>query len=80
MKSFVLSPRAQWNEAAKPFRGKDWWPWRFRRRLSLMTRPIIALNDREFLYAPGFCEDSFRYVVTECSQARLRPSTSIPKK
>jgi hypothetical protein len=68
LRSFVLAPRERWNNAAKPFRGKDWWPWRYRRRLSLMTRPILALDDQLVIYAPAFCEDSFRHVVMESFQ------------
>ncbi len=62
---FLLHPRATWNGAEKPFRNKDWWPWRFRRRLSLMTRPIVSLGPAGVVYAPAFCEDSFRHVVME---------------
>lgn len=64
--NFILPVRGNWEEAAPPFRSKDWRPWRFRRKLSLMTRPIIALNDVELIYAPAFCEDSFHHVVMEC--------------
>ena len=31
-----------------------------------MARPIIDLGDGQILYAPGFCEDSFRHTVMEC--------------
>ena len=31
----------------------------------MMNRPIIELNSSEIVYAPGFCEDSFRHVATE---------------
>jgi hypothetical protein len=65
-KNFVLLSRPDWEKVAAPFRGKDWWPWRYRRRLSLMTRPIVAITESDFIYAPGFCEDSFRHVVMEC--------------
>ncbi|MDT8066718.1 MAG: hypothetical protein ROO76_00995, partial [Terriglobia bacterium] len=63
--NFVLHPRTRWDSAEKPFRSKDWWPWRFRRRLSMMTRPIINLGADGVMYAPAFCEDSFRHVVME---------------
>jgi hypothetical protein len=67
-KSFVLKPRDRWDLAEKPFRNKDWFPWRYRRRLSLMARPIVNLGDGRVIYAPGFCEDSFRHSVMECFQ------------
>jgi len=65
-RSFVLKPRDRWDSAQKPFRDKDWFPWRFRRRLSLMAKPIVDLGDGRILYAPGFCEDSFRHMIMEC--------------
>ena len=63
--SFVLGPRERWNSASAPFRDRDWFPWRYRRRLSLMARPIVDLGNSQVVYAPGFCEDSFRHVVME---------------
>ena len=65
-RSFILSPRDRWEIVRKPFRDKDWYPWRYRRRLSLMTRPLVELGDGRVVYAPGFCEDSFRHTVMEC--------------
>ena len=65
MQHFALPSRPDWTEVAPPFRPKDWWPWRYRRHLSLMARPVVALNEAEIVYAPGFCEDSFRHVVME---------------
>jgi hypothetical protein len=65
-RNFVLPARKRWDEVEPPFRPKDWRPWRFRRKLSMMNRPIVALNDSELMYAPAFCEDSFRHVVMEC--------------
>jgi hypothetical protein len=65
MQHFVLPSRPDWTRVPPPFRAKDWWPWRYRRHLSLMNRPIVALNEIEIAYAPGFCEDSFRHVVME---------------
>src|SRR5205823_1240462 len=53
------------------FRGKDWWPWRFRRRLSLLARPIISLGNGNVVYSPAFCEDSFRHLVTGCFYGRF---------
>jgi Holliday junction resolvase len=60
---FVLPARADWAEVSPPFRGKDWWPWRYRRHLSMMARPLIAINETEIAYAPAFCEDAFRHVI-----------------
>jgi hypothetical protein len=68
LRNFLLMPRSQWEAAEKPFRRKDWSPWRFRRRLSLMCRPIVQISPTQLMYAPAFCEDSFRHVVMESYQ------------
>ncbi len=65
LRHFVLPSRPDWTQVTAPFRQKEWFPWRYRRQLSLMGRPLVALNDRELVYAPAFCEDSFRHVVME---------------
>jgi hypothetical protein len=70
---FVLPARPDWTVVAPPFRSKDWWPWRYKRKLSVMNRPLIALNDAEVVYAPGFCEDSFRHVVSEVFTGSFEP-------
>ena len=62
---FLLPARPDWTKVSPPFRGKDWWPWRYRRHLSMMTRPLVSLNNLEVAYAPAFCDDSFRHVVME---------------
>jgi hypothetical protein len=63
--NFMLEQRNRWDSVEKPFRKRDWWPWKYRRRLSLMTRPFVDLGDDRIVYAPGFCEDSFRHTVME---------------
>lgn len=68
LRNFILKPRERWNSAEKPYRNRDWYPWRFRRHLSLMARPIVDLGNGTVVYAPGFCEDSFRHNVMEAFQ------------
>lgn len=75
-RSFVLRPRERWDSVAKPFRNKDWVPWRYRRRLSLMTRPFVDLGDERVIYAPGFVEDSFRHTIMESFTGASKPNTS----
>lgn len=57
----ILPARGHWRESPENFRDKDWHPWRFRRRLSLVRRPLIALNgndDPRLLVAPGVVRDA----------------------
>jgi hypothetical protein len=64
-------------------RDKDWYPWRFRRHLSLMARPVVDLGNGTVVYAPGFCEDGFRQNVMEAFQGAFDTeyfSTDLMKK
>lgn len=57
----TLPIRAQWASAPAGFRDKDWHPWRFRRRLSLVRRPLIQLEDEHdprILVAPALVRDA----------------------
>ena len=41
----ALVPRARWDEECPAnARARDWWPWRYNRRLSIMRRPLVQLS------------------------------------
>jgi hypothetical protein len=68
--NFCFFPRGRWDSAPIGFVNKDWYPWRFRRRLSLMARPIVktGLGERDLLlYAPGLVHDAFANLVVGSS-------------
>jgi hypothetical protein len=46
LSAFALSPRLDWSKAPPGFSDYDWRPWHFRRRLSLLARPIVLLDDQ----------------------------------
>src|ERR1022692_2865253 len=58
----------------------DWYPWRFRRRLALLRRPFLQLDetsDPTILCAPGLIGDALRSMVTwyhkgEIAKARTK--------
>jgi hypothetical protein len=57
----ILSPRPAWRVAGEGFVNKDWFPWRFRRRLSVLRRPLIAINagvDPAIIVAPAVVGDA----------------------
>lgn len=72
--------RPEWRVVSEGFASKDWYPWRFRRRLAILRRPFIqidASNDPVVICAPGLILDSFRSMLAwfhkgEISQARSR--------
>ena len=46
--SLVLSPRARWDEAhPENALARDWYPWRYSRRLSILRRPLVQLSTED---------------------------------
>ena len=43
--AFALAPRARWDEQYPAnAKARDWYPWRYNRRLSIMRRPLVQLS------------------------------------
>lgn len=64
--SLSTKPRPAWRDVPTGMLDQDRWPWRFRRRLSLLRRPIIEVNeaaDPEVVLAPGLLSDAAAYTV-----------------
>lgn len=71
---FALWPRGAWSSTPSEFSEKDWQPWRFRRRLSLIARPFVILRDGtdgELIYAPGFVFSSIGLLLDRCFNGEL---------
>ena len=65
--NFSLKPRTQWNKVLPPYLSNAWQPWRFRRQLSLMSKPIIQLDkgeDPSIMFAPGMVYENLLHFVT----------------
>jgi len=63
---FTLGPRASFVQTPEGFLRKAWYPWRFRRQLSLVSRPIIRIDDEPdptLLIAPGMVREGIIYVL-----------------
>ncbi len=66
LESFILTARPRWDQTPNGFCNHDWEPWRFRRRLSLLTRPLVRLDDATcapVIYGAGVLHQSFGSVV-----------------
>src|SRR5258708_10156001 len=66
LRNFCISPRKRWDSTPNGFAEKDWYPWRFRRRLSLMARPVVLTgfnDDDPAFYASGLIHDGFANLV-----------------
>lgn len=65
---FVTStPRPSWFQVPVGYAPKDWYPWRFRRRLAILRRPFLQLDDTAdptILCAPGLIRDAFHSMIT----------------
>ena len=71
---FSLSTRRRWDMPPKGFNGKDIYPWRFGRRLSYVTRPILEVDDSDdprLIIAPGALKKGFAYVLNGAYFGRL---------
>jgi hypothetical protein len=69
LNAFTLTPRPTWAAAPDGFSARDWYPWRFRRRLSLIARPVLQLNDAgepRYLVSPGMFRDGAAKVIDYC--------------
>lgn len=72
----TLAPRAQWRVVEGEFNDKDWFPWRFRRRLSVLRRPLIQLNEEKdpvILFAPGLVRDALRLTLQAFHAGEVPP-------
>lgn len=67
--AFTSVPRPSWAIAPEGYSPRDWYPWRFRRRLSVIARPMLQLNasgDPRYLVAPGMFRDGAVKVIDYC--------------
>ena len=66
--AFITStPRPSWFQVPEDCAPADWFPWRFRRRLAILRRPFLQLDETSdpiILCAPGLVGDAFRSMVT----------------
>ena len=60
---FTLKPLPHWRMENDEFGTKDWYPWRFGRRRSILRRPLIQVeagDDPTIVVAPGLVREAFR--------------------
>lgn len=64
----TFKSRTRWRDIPEGYSDKDIFPWRFRRRLSVLRRPLVQLTgveDPNFLVAPGIVRDAFGYMFRQ---------------
>jgi hypothetical protein len=66
LEMFILPSRDTWRVVPPQFAEKDWQPWRFRRRLSVLRKPLISLSnetDPQIVVAPGLVREAFQIMT-----------------
>lgn len=65
--ALVLCPRDRWDENPPAnARARDWYPWRFNRRLSVLRRPLIQISQEKdpiVVLAPSLLANSLGYIT-----------------
>lgn len=77
LEQFSLRTRHRWDKLPEGFAMKDIYPWRFGRRLSFVTRPILILNESDdpiLFIAPAALRKGFVYVVDGTYSGRFDQS------
>jgi len=75
--NFSLPPRGGWNlDLPQGCKESDVWPWKFRRKLSLLLRPLVLVSGppaKSWLVSPTFLEESIAYLL-HCVTEGLLPT------
>ena len=69
---FKLLPRESWTSVPQGYRSKDIWLWKFKRRLSVISKPIIQIDDSDdpnLFITPALIRDGFMYLLRGCHSA-----------
>jgi hypothetical protein len=76
LEHFTLAHRGGFSVTPPGFRPSDWYPWRFRRRLSLISRPIIRLSneaDSPWILSPGLFGDALQVIFSRYYRGEVHP-------
>ena len=79
LRSFTLHSREEWSKVPTGFKVNDISPWKFRRRLSVITKPIIEFEGIIYL-SPNLIRNGFGYVFSNAYDASLDGSFFKTKK
>jgi hypothetical protein len=73
----ALWPRESWDVTPEGFKKIDWYPWRFGRRLSLVARPIVRLENDDnprYVISPGLIGAGIAYTMARYYEAAIEAS------
>ena len=66
VEAFTFAARPSWRDIPSGFEERDIHPWRFRRRLTTLRKPLVQVNqieDPTMVVAPGLVREAFMYMV-----------------
>jgi hypothetical protein len=69
-----LVPRERWDSTPNAYKARDWQPWRFRRRLSLVARPLVSFgmdDNSVVMYGVNQLSASLSYAIESIRSAWL---------
>jgi len=72
--SFSIFHRPAWETPPSGFKEKDLYPWRFRRRLASIARPIFSYGRNEddtVIYGAGSLFHGFKYLLSRSEEGHL---------
>jgi hypothetical protein len=78
----LLKPRAAWRDIPEGYNDRDRQPWRFRRRLSLMRKPILQIDESDnpmLLFAPGQIRECLQYMLVNLHRGEFPQEQLSPK-
>jgi hypothetical protein len=78
----TFKSRARWRDVPLGYDEKDRQPWRFRRRLSLLRKPLVQIDDAvdpTMIIAPGILRDAFAYMFGTFHRGDYPPWQLRPK-
>ncbi len=77
LEQYGLASRPHWNKPPSGFKIQEIFPWRFGRRLSLVARPLICMDDSDdplLLIAPSMLRRGVLYVLGSAYEGTLDQS------
>lgn len=75
---FSLTHRDRWDRTPNGYSAKDWYPWRFSRRLSLISRPLVRLDSSDkpsYIVAPGLIRAGILNSLVQAFDGELPPES-----
>lgn len=82
LSTLTFEPRASWRDVPNGFESKDRQPWRYRRRLSVLRRPILEIGGGEegaLLVAPGMVREAVSYMMSNFHRGNFPDQQLSPK-